>query len=224
MGILFEDKFNFNKLITNEYAFQNPNDPKSIKSNNWEMTSGSLFLNNNSGWTGKPDKLQPNFDSSTGNNSRVFRMRSKLMNFKDVDISLKLWNQDLTAGGDMWDGAHIWFRYMADNHLYYASVNRRDNKVLFKKKLPGGPSNDGTYYQIGKVASYVVPYGSWQNIKVRVRNTAQGVNLEMYINGKFLVSATDAGVGGPPILTAGRVGVRGDNAELRVQDFAVSSL
>src|SRR4051794_34420913 len=43
-GGVFADNFNYpNGLITNEYAYWNPSDPRAVQSPLWEMTSGSLF-------------------------------------------------------------------------------------------------------------------------------------------------------------------------------------
>src|SRR6185369_17667421 len=54
--ILFQDDFGYqNGLITNDYAYRHPEDPLAKRSNNWEMTSGSLFAQDHVGWTGVPD-------------------------------------------------------------------------------------------------------------------------------------------------------------------------
>lgn len=34
------------------------------------------------------------------------------------------------------------------DHLFYASVNRCDQTVAIKKKMPGGSSNGGTYFTL----------------------------------------------------------------------------
>ena len=38
------------------------------------------------------------------------------------------------------------------------------------------------------------------------------------------MQATNSGTGGPPITNAGRVGLRGDNADFRFDNFQVTTL
>jgi len=55
---LFQDSFNApDGLITNEYAHWNSD---GINSPDWDMSSGSLFRQSNTAWTGVPDALEPN--------------------------------------------------------------------------------------------------------------------------------------------------------------------
>ena len=229
-SILFSDTFSSypNGLITNEYAFWNKTSSSAKQSNLWQMDSGSLFSQNGSGWTGIPDNVAPNALSSNGNNSSVFRLVTKPSNFGDVSVTFDLLNQGLTSTNSTpqtsWDGAHIFLRYQSEYNLYYASINRRDNTVVIKKKVQGGSSNGGTYYVLAS-ASYTVPYGNWQNIKANVKNNLNGsVTVELFQNDKLLVRAVDNGsIGGAPIRTAGKVGVRGDNANLKIKNFKITS-
>ncbi len=50
------------------------------------------------------------------------------------------------AGGLGW-GAHL-LALPKPQHLYYATIARRDGVAVIKKKCPGGSSNGGTYYDL----------------------------------------------------------------------------
>src|SRR6266566_3712614 len=89
--ILFEDNFNYtNGLIVNEFTYWNPGDPAAHTSPVWELTSGSLFAVGGAGWTGVPDDVNPNANSSNGNDSAVFRLTTIKSNFADVAVSFTL--------------------------------------------------------------------------------------------------------------------------------------
>ena len=161
--------------------------------------------------------------------SSVLRVVTKRKDFRDFELNLKLRNKglgetDRTPAVD-WDGVHVFLRYQSQFHLYYATLNRRDNTVVIKKKVPGGPSNNGTYYDLSPKVPYRVPYDNWQKFTVRVADTRGGVSIELLADGQPLVSAIDDGrLGGAPITRPGRVGVRGDNCDFEVDDFSVSPL
>jgi hypothetical protein len=218
-----------NGLITNEFAYWNPNGAGAKHSPQWDVTSGSLFASGGKGWTGVPDDAPATSDSSQGSGSSVFRMTTKRHDFTDVEVRFKLLNRGLKTSprtpAASWDGTHIFLRHVNEAWLYYASINRRDNMVIIKKKVPGGPSNGGTYHNLSSPKPYAVPYNVWQDIRATVKTNDDGsVTIQLFANNKLLVSATDAGVGGPPITQSGSVGIRGDNANLMFEDYAVSAL
>lgn len=228
---LISDDFNsVDSLLTNEFAYWNPSDSSSVKSSKWEMTSGSLFLSRGTAWSGAPDDKVPTADSCGGlcTNSAVFRLTTK-GSFKDVSVKFKLLNQGLGVAPSTpavdWDGVHVFLRYQSQYHLYYASINRRDNKVVIKKKVPGGSSNSGTYYTLSAFAPHAVPYGAWENVNATVQNNSDGtVTIKLYSNGVLVVSAIDTGIGGAPITAPGKVGIRGDNDNFKVDDFEVRAI
>ena len=96
---MIDDDFNGpNGLIASEGQSAGP----------WEITSGSLFRDNGTGWTGKPD-------DSTG--SAVFRMASLSHSFNNANMTLLLRVDDLvtthrTPRQD-YDGVHIWVGYQS---------------------------------------------------------------------------------------------------------------
>jgi hypothetical protein len=216
-------------LLTNEFAYWNPQSTSAARSPIWEMTSGSLFSRGSTGWTGAPDDRTPDATSTSGTNSAIFRLNTRRRDFGDVDVSFRLNIQRLvstvaTPAVD-WDGVHVWVRYQSEEQLYYASVARRDGAVLVKKKCPGGYSNGGTYYTLGNTASGVpIPFGTARDITVTVRNNADGsVTVSAFIDGRLVTKATDTGVGCAPIRAAGATGIRGDNAEFSFDDFEVTA-
>jgi hypothetical protein len=227
---LFEGRFDApDGLVTNERAGWSLFGRGAARSSEWEMTSGSLFIKDRAGWSGVPDDVEPDLSSSNGTNSAVFRLTTRKDDFEDVVVSFQLLTHGLgstpTTPPTDWDGVHVWLRYQSQFHLYSASVNRRDNTAVIKKKTPGGRSNGGTYRVLGSSAAYAVPYGSWQDVRADVRNNADGsVGIRLFVDGTLLVSATDRGEGGRPITRPGKVGIRGDNADFNFRNFSVTPL
>lgn len=191
----------------------------------WTVTSGSLFRAGDTGWTGVPDGGgEP---GSTG--SAVFRMVSTDRSFGDVDVTLDLDVVTLVATPRTpprdYDGAHVWVRYRSAEELYAVSVDRRDGRMIIKKKCPGGDVNGGTYHDISPhVGAAAIPFGRWQQIAVSVRDRPDGsVAIDATRDG-IAVSGVDDGVGCPPLTGGGGVGLRGDNAELRFTGFVVDPM
>jgi hypothetical protein len=217
--------------VTNEFAFWNPTLPSSSVSPDWELTSGSLFAKDGAYWTGAPDTANPNATSSNGTDSAIFRLTTKRADFGDVGVTFALHNDGLTSTASTppvaWDGVHIFLRYQTEESLYYASVNRRDGHVVIKKKCPGGPSNGGTYYELGpgEVANHPIAFATNQNVGATVVNNSDGsVTLTLSLSGTRIISATDNGIGCSPIRQAGKVGIRGDNDDFTFSGFTVRSL
>ena len=217
-------------LVTNEYAYWNPQDPTAVRSPDWELTSGSLFSTGSALWTGRPDTANPNATSSNGTDSAVFRLTTRRADFGDVAVDFTLHNNALTSTTSTppvdWDGVHIFLHYQSEYELYYASVNRRDGHVVIKKKCAGGPSNGGSYYELGpgEVRGHAIPLGTDQRVGATVVDNADGsVTLTLRLGGVTVVTATDAGVGCAPITAPGKVGVRGDNDDFTVTGFTVTA-
>lgn len=229
-GSLVSDSFSVpNGLITNEYAYFDPGDPASVNSATWQLDSGSLFALDGSAWTGNPDDTEPNAKSTNGTDSAIFRLVTKRSDLGDVAVTFRLDNRKLVSTSSTpavdWDGIHVFLRYQSEFSLYYASINRRDNTSVIKKKVKGGPDNGGTYYELSDEVAHAVPYGSWQTVKATVKTNANGsVTIALYSGGTLVVQATDNGVGGPAITAPGRVGLRGDNSDFLFDDFHVDAL
>lgn len=228
---LFSDLFDgANGLITNEYAYWNPAATDAKRSADWEMTSGSLFRKDNMGWTGDPDSgTAPNKDSSNANNSCVFRLTSKRKDFGDVKVSFSYVLNAFKAGAATpavdWDGGHVFLRYQSQYHLYYVSFLRRDEKCVIKKKVPGGTSNSGTYYDISTYVAFPWTLNDLKRVETTAKNLPDGtVELALYVNGSLVVKAIDTNKGGPAITAPGMTGIRGDNANLQFDNFKVEGI
>lgn len=214
------------RLVTNEHRFWHQRGAVEEDPPDWSMTSGSLFVRGGVGWSGRPDVGEPGPDSGASTNSAVFRLNTARRDFGDVEVSFRLRVLAMTSTvrtpPNEWDGVHVWLRYQSEYELYYASVARRDGVVTFKKKMPGGRSNDGTYHPLGEARGGAAP-GRWAQVRVSVRNRPDGsVALAMSVDGRSVLTAVDHGEGGAPIVGAGSVGIRGDNCEFELQDFVVS--
>lgn len=229
---LFREEFNYpDGVITNEYATWNPTNADAKLSPVWEMTSGSLLAQSASGWTGVPDGCStssPGSEPCTA--SDVFRLNTVRGNFGDVTVSLDLRNNYLTSSSrtpaQNWDGVHVWLHYQSEYNLYYASFNRRDGRIVIKKKCVGGSENGGTYYELGngEVSGYPIPFGTWQHLEASIRDNADGsVTITMFRDGAKLLAATDAGTGCAPITAPGSVGIRGDNDDFNLDNFIVTA-
>ncbi len=225
--VIFQDSFNLpDGLITNEYAYYNPGAAGAVASSTWDVPGGSLFSQGGQGWTGVPDNVTPNAGSTNGNDSAAFRALTKRGDFGNVAVQLTLTNLGMIATSSTpaaaTDGVHLYARYQGPNQLYLASLNRRDNTVALKKRVPSGTS--GTYYDLGH-ESYMVPYSTPQALKLAVQNNPDGsVALSVTANGAVLLSTSDAGVGGAPIAAPGKLGLRGDNDNFKISGFTVVSL
>jgi hypothetical protein len=215
-------------LITNEYAFHHPTDPAARKDAIWELTSGSFFERHVNGFTGHPDHISPNALSSNGNNSAVFRARTHRADFTDVVVDFDLRNMGfLTTTGvppHSYDGMGVWLRHVSEYELYEVTVNRRDNTVVIKKKMPGGRSNGGTYYDLGS-AQYAARINATIHVAASIQTQHDAsVIVRLTIDGKAILRVRDDGrSGSPPILGKGRVGLRGDNCEFYVRNFRVTA-
>jgi hypothetical protein len=217
------------ELVANDYAYFNPNNPAAVQSSDWLVTSGSLFANHRAGWTGPPDSVVPNAASSNGTGSATFRAVTRRRNFGSVAVLFDLLNQRTVTTprtpARNWDGVHVLLHYQSPYSFYVVSVNRRDGLVLVKKKVPGGPSNGGTYYTIGTPAHYRPRPGRWQHVVVTIKTTARrSVTITATINRRRLLNVTDRRRSGPVLRRAGAIGLRGDNTEFEFAHLRVRKL
>lgn len=254
-GGVMSDYFSYpDGLVTNEYAYWNSGESGIAASSIWNMTSGSLFAQGNTGWTGIPDSCSggdPNINSSNCTNSDVFRLNTKQFFSGDVKVSMRLrQNTDIhsascSTSDSCWHGTHIWLRYQSQYNLYYASINRADGNIVIKRKVPCGPDNSGTYITLASVYhNWTV--GSWRQYSTSATTNADGsVTIRVYDDSSSsspVATGTDVGGNNPnwsascttpghgssaayaPITSSGAVGVRGDYANFNFDDFQVSSV
>lgn len=221
--LLSEDFAGPDRLLANEYGFYNPDAPGAVRSRTWELTSGSAFVDAGSGWTGRPDARAPDPASRRSTNSDVFRMRTVRDDFADVSVDLRLRVERYRGPhpSTAWDGVHLLVRYRSERWLYLVSVQRRDGTVAIKKKVPGGATNGGRYYTLAARRA-PLPIARWHRVSVRVRDASEGaVDLLLLVDGEAVLRARDRGVGGRPLRGPGRLALRGDRCEFRMDDIVV---
>jgi hypothetical protein len=214
-----------NRLITNEFAYFNPGNPAAVRSPTWIVTSGSLFVHDNAGWTGLPDRGPTGPRSVTNTDSSVFRLITQRRDFQNVTVSFDLLTQRFVPASNGptpgWQGVHVFLRYQSPALLYVVSVDRVDGVIVIKKKVPGGAVDGGSYYTLATLRGKSVT-GRWEQVRVSVVNKNDSVQIMLWLNGKLRLQALDSGAGDvPPITQPGRVGIRGDYTEFEFTHFTV---
>ncbi|GGK22310.1 hypothetical protein GCM10010124_13470 [Pilimelia terevasa] len=218
-------------LVTNEFATYNPLLSISRYSPDWVMSSGSLFAVHSpygpAYYSGHVDDREPDALSARSTNSAIFRMVSRRDDFRNNTVRLKIRVTDQrstrsTPRSD-WDGVHLWLRHQSETHTYYASLARRDGRMVIKKKCPGGRINGGRYYELSdEIDGFPIYEDEWKRFTVTIRNNSSGsVTIGVYRLDKLVLRAVDDGVGCEPITSPGQVGIRGDNTEFAFADFEV---
>ncbi|WP_344172274.1 hypothetical protein [Pilimelia columellifera] len=218
-------------VVTNEFAFWNPRLGASRISGDWTMNSGSVFSATTplgySYYSGNIDDNNPDALSRGGTHSAIFRMTSRRDDFRDVTVNMALsiagFGATESTPAKTWDGVHLWLRYQNDRHTYYASLARRDGRVVIKKKCPGGWVNGGSYHELSEeVDGFPMRRNLWKDFSVTTRNNPDGsVAIQIKREGDVVVSAVDHGVGCAPITQPGALGLRGDNSRFYFRDFEV---
>lgn len=214
-------------LVTNELAYATPNRRGVVSSPQWIVTSGSLFTDDGTGWTGRPDARLPDLHSAHTTDSAIFRAVSRRNDFQDVvatfdvDIAGLVTTPKTPAEG--YDGVHVFLRYQDPQQLYVIDLYRRDGIINIKRKLPGGPANGGTYRTLA-TATYEPPLRAWVREEARIENTPAGVRITLTTDGRTVLTALDDAREGGPILSAGRVGLRGDNCAFHFRYFVATPL
>lgn len=215
------------RLITNEVAYFDPASHAPVD-RNWIVTSGSLFGDAGTGWTGPIDAEQPDTLSRVHTDSAVFRLVTRRSDFRDVAVRFEFDLAGLTSTprtpAQTYDGLHVFLRYGSAQQLYAVSVFRRDGLVVVKKKTPGGPVNGGDYVTLAS-ARAPVPTRRWNAATVTIRTSGGRTRFALTLNGKLVLQAVDTGARlGPALTAAGRVGLRGDNADFRFRRFTATPL
>jgi len=212
-------------LLTNEFAHWNPTRADIVSSSSWDVTSGSLFIRDRTGWTGVPDRRRSEPRSERGNGSAVFRALVAADIAPNTSVTMRLrvvaYVNDSTS--EDWDGAHVLLRYEDEARLYAVSVARRDGTLAIKRKLPGGDSNEGRYLTLSTATS-PVEIGRWHTMTTTIADVSGGVEIKLWIDGNLVISAVDLGQDGGVIPGPGVVGLRGDNVEIEFDDLLIAPI
>lgn len=232
---LLKPSFSTGRLITNEYAYRHPADPRASLSATWEVTSGSLFGLHGTGWTGVPDGQNPGPTSAVHTGSAVFRLRTVRSDFQNVSVSFRLKLQQLVTTprtpAQPYDGVHVWLRYQNADYLYFVSLVRRDGEVVIGKKLPAGsstagggaPAAGGVYFHSVRKGGHFIKPDTWVRMSATIQTIDNRVIIRAFINGQQVARLIEFPKN-QPILQPGAVGIRGDNAEFQFRDFQVRAL
>lgn len=221
---VFVDTFDGeDRLVTNEYAFNNPDSADAVVSDTWQVTSGSMFVRNGVAWTGPIDHESPDPGSAEATGSGVFRAFTRVEAPRDSLITVRLLPITFVDNGEetAWDGAHILVRVQNAVDFYAISVLRRDGTVVIKRKVPGGPSNGGTYETLAAVHAPMTE-GEWHDVRIATFDREGAVVIELWLDGANVLTAVDSGQYGRPIAEAGTVGFRADNLEVSFDDLVVT--
>ena len=90
----FDDFAGPDGIITNLFGSANPDIEGAHVSDKWQATSGTLYRQNNEGWSGVPDRIPPGFNSTIDsipyNDSAIFRVVNKGPLFDEVTVNVRL--------------------------------------------------------------------------------------------------------------------------------------
>lgn len=177
---------------------------------------------------------------------RQFRMYTWRDDLQDPSVTFDLTWHGFSGGEADWRGMAIWLNRTActpvpecdavndpeGNSGYMLRFVAADGFMIVNKKVSGDTREEfperatdfvqgGTYYWLDKVA-WEPEQGRTYRLEGSVSKGAGGSRvIEMRVDGERLLRVVDDGsIGGPP-LTGGRVGVRGDYADMTIDDLEI---
>ncbi|MFG2924769.1 hypothetical protein ACGFYA_25115 [Streptomyces sp. NPDC048305] len=222
-GAVFSPLFTSDGLITNEYAHSNPDADDARLSDDWDVTSGSLFAHWSCGWTGLPDGGPSGPGSTPRTGSSVFRLATHRRDFGDTAVRCWVFvrppGSTLRTPARGWDGGHLWLRYRSPQELYALSFCRRDATVTLKRKYPprGLPGEEGVYTTLA-TGEHALSYDRWHHVAATAGRCDEGhVRLTLNVDGRTVLAAEDTAPG--RLAEPGGVGLRGDNSEMAFLGF-----
>ncbi len=218
------------RLLSNEYAFHHPRAPGAVRSPQWFVTSGSLFLRSGAATDGRLDHFAPDPRSLHATNSAVFRAYTWRRFRPDYRVSFELRirprQPSSGAAAASWDGVHLMLEARGPGDAYYVSLYRRDGQAVIKKKTSPGPIDGGSYRALSKYVSCPIMPGRWTQIEVDARESETGaVTIDLYEGGALVATASDdLAVSGTPPLREGRLGIRADETTFEIRELTVAQL
>jgi hypothetical protein len=177
---------------------------------------------------------------------RQFRMYTWRDDLQDASVSFDLTWHGFSGGDADWRGMAIWLNRTActpvpecdavddpeGNSGYMLRFVAADGSMIVNKKVSGDTREEfparatdfvqgGTYYWMDKVAWEPEP-GRTYRLEGSVSEGADGSRvIEMRVDGELELRVVDDGSTGGPPLTGGRVGVRGDYADMTIDDLEI---
>jgi hypothetical protein len=233
--LIFQDLLNGpDRIVTNGYAHFSKNSC-SIRSDKWDVSSGTLMIRGGVGYSGVPtDEEHSICHSESATNSYIFRMTARTASIGNAVTSFDYMLKQHGGGGgkvNSYDGVHLWLGYQDETALYAVSVGRWDHRIVVKKKTPTvvsgctDPANGGCYEDISNIVSdaTLTAAGVWHHVAAtKGLDSAGNVTIGVVIDGVNVLNVVDKGAIGAPYKT-GQVGIRGDNTEFYLKNFTVMS-
>ncbi len=208
-------------VFVSESAFWGSSDAGLSQNGVWFAESGSL--NRQSGVGRVTDS------------SWAFRMWTRQTDLAYTTTEMDVRFDGWYGGGEGWHGVNLWLNRtlctplpgcskvndVGGNAGYVVDFNNRDGSLMIMKKT-ADPAPDGTYHVLASTKwSPVV--GQTYRWGGRVVDNGNGSStIQLLINGTVRLQATDNGSVGGGRLTGGRVGVRGDYANVAIDNITIS--
>ncbi len=213
-------------LVSNELAYREPEAQDVARSDEWIVTSGSLFADDGAGTSGSIDGGSPDARSQDDTGSAVLRAVTR-RTFGDVQVDVDLRVAGMTTTERTpavdFDGVHLFVRYADADNFYSVDLCRRDDTVTVKRKTPDDSSETGGEYVTLAEAPLACPQGGWRSFTVTAVDVDDGVAITLREGEREVLSVVDDGQDSPPPLRGpGRTGLRGDNTEFSFRDLTVS--
>ena len=194
----------------------------------WKVTSGTLMTHEGDLWSGQPDEGPPDAEQGRTGNA-VLRVVTERQDFREMTVRLEMRTLALKTTSrtpeQSWDGVHLFLRYQNPDNTYTVDLMRRDGSVTIKRKTcddqgtvgQDEPCEGGEY---STLAEGSLPRSMhWRRYVARVVDQHGGTKISLSVDGRPTLSVVDRA--SEALHGAGRVGLRGDNAEFIVRTFEV---
>jgi hypothetical protein len=158
---------------------------------------------------------------------RLIRRQSVHSPQQQVQFNIQRANASGSPNRNASNGVLLLSRYLGGDDLYYAGV-RVDGQAVVKKK------SRGRYFTLGstpvfagrydrQTAPNLIPEDRWITLASDVRTNPDGaVQIGLSVDGSAVLTVVDGGrTGGPPIRSAGMVGIRSDFLDVQFRGYAV---
>ena len=216
--------------FVSQEPFWDEDDRGLSQNDRWYANNGTLDVR--SGW-GRTD-------------DDVFRMWTRRTDLQNPTVRFDMVFRGFTGGTKDWRGLNLWLNRThctpvpecsavddeGGNSGYMLRFVAADGHMIINKKVPGDtreqyPERATSYVQGGTY--YWLAKAPWQPVEGReyelagsVRENADGTStVQMSVDGEVLLTFVDDGSFGGPPPDGGRVGLRGDYVDVKVDDLEI---
>ncbi len=200
-------------IFVSSDAFWGRGDRGLTENAEWFAESGSLFRRSGTGKTA----------------SEAFRMWTRRTDLTFSQVALDVRFNRWSGGGSDWHGVSLWLnrrlRTPADGsgvddgpqqEGYVVDFLNRDGRLYIQKKV-------GSRYYVLEQDAWRPVAGRWYRWAGRVIDNGNGTStIQVLVDGRVVQQATDDGSMGGPRLLGGRVGVRGDYADIDIDNISIT--